>query len=104
MPFHRPIPESKPQAGAQTGQQAGAGPKRVPGLQSLVQAEKLMQIAFVLPCAMVIGWGAGWCIDHFLHTHWAVIAGLILGLVAGMVSVIRMAMEAMNSLSGQGRK
>jgi ATP synthase protein I len=96
MPFHRPIPESK--------SQTGPVPKRVPGLQSLVQAEKLMQIAFVLPCAMVIGWGAGWCVDHFLHTHWGVIAGLILGLVAGMVSVIRMAMEAMNSLSGQGRK
>jgi ATP synthase protein I len=71
-------------------------------MHSLVQAEKLMQIAFVLPCAMVLGWGLGWCVDHFLHIHWATVVGLILGLIAGMVSVIRTAMAAMNSLKGRG--
>jgi ATP synthase protein I len=96
MPFNNPIPEdrSKPNA-----RRAGSG-----GLSSLVQAEKLMQIAFVLPCAMVIGWGAGWCIDHFLHVHWATFAGLIFGIIAGMVTVIRMAMEAMNSLDSRKPK
>jgi F0F1-type ATP synthase assembly protein I len=87
MPFNNPISDSSTPA------------KKSGGLNSLVQAEKLMQIAFVLPCAMVLGWGAGWCIDHFFHLHWATVAGLIFGLIAGMVSVIRMAMEAMNSLS-----
>lgn len=59
-----------------------------------------MQIAFVLPCAMVLGWGAGWCFDHYLHTHWGVAVGLVLGIVAGMVSAIRMAVAAMNPPKG----
>jgi ATP synthase protein I len=92
MPFHRPIPDSERK------------PQKSPGLHSLVQAEKVMQIAFILPCAMVLGWGAGWCVDHFLHTHWATFAGLIFGIVAGMVTAIRMAMDAMNSLPGQDPK
>ena len=73
-------------------------------MHSLVQAEQIMQIAFVLPCALVVGWGMGWCVDHFLHTHWATIVGMMLGIVAGMVSAIRMAMVAMNSVSGKGEK
>jgi ATP synthase protein I len=88
MAFNPPIPDS------------GRKPtKPTPGLHSLVQAERLMQIAMVLPCALLIGWGAGWCVDHVLHTSWGVVVGLVLGIVAGMVSAIRMAMTAMNSLS-----
>jgi ATP synthase protein I len=92
MPFNNPIPDSRTPA------------KRSSGLQSVVQAERLMQIAFVLPCAMVVGWGAGWCVDHFFHTSWATFAGLIFGIIAGMVTAIRMAMAAMNSLSGRKSK
>ncbi len=88
MPFHTPIPEDK--------SQTARGPRDSGGVASLVQAEKLMQIAFVLPCAMLIGWAGGWWVDHHFSTHWAMIAGLILGLVAGMVSVIRMALAAGN--------
>ncbi len=86
MPFHNPIPEDK--------NQAGSRPADKGGLATLVQAERLMQIAFVLPCALLIGWGAGWWVDHHFHWHWATIAGLILGMAAGMVSVVRMALAA----------
>jgi len=96
MPFHRPISEDKKPPDSNS-QRSGA-------LNSLVKAEQLMQIAFVLPCAMVLGWGAGWCFDHFLHTHWGVAAGLVLGIVAGMVSAIRMAVAAMNPPSSRGPK
>jgi ATP synthase protein I len=96
MPFHRPIPEDK--------LPARPGHSRAPGMHSLVQAEKVMQIAFVLPCAMLLGWGLGWCVDHYLHVGWATIVGLVLGLVAGMVSVIRTAVTAMNSISDRGSK
>jgi ATP synthase protein I len=91
-----PSPEDKQASRPRSG--------RSGGLDSLVQAEKVMQIAFVLPCALLVGWGMGWCVDTFLHIHWAIIAGIILGLVAGMVSVIRMATAAMNSLSNRGGK
>jgi F0F1-type ATP synthase assembly protein I len=73
-------------------------------MRSLVQAEKVMQIAFVLPCAMLLGWGLGWCVDHYFHCSWATVVGLVLGLVAGMVSVIRTAVTAMNSISDRGSK
>jgi F0F1-type ATP synthase assembly protein I len=92
MPFHDPIP--KPDEDS----------KKSSNLGSLVQAEKLMQIAFVLPCAMLLGWGAGWLIDHHFHTAWAAISGLIFGIIAGMVSVIRTAIATMNSMSPGKRK
>jgi len=85
MAFNPPIPDSDRKPA-----------KPTPGLHSLVQAERLMQIAFVLPCAALIGWGAGWWIDSRTHTHWVQIAGLILGIIAGMVSAIRMALAAGN--------
>jgi len=69
------------------------------GLKGYVQAEKMMQIAFVLPCALLFGWGCGWWIDNHFHQHWAAITGVILGIIAGMVSVIRMALDA-----GKGTK
>jgi ATP synthase protein I len=84
MPFNNPNPDSEKPT------------RKSSGLQSLVEAEKLMQIAFLLPCAALIGWGLGWMVDHYFHSHWATLAGLIFGLVAGMVSVIRMALSAGN--------
>jgi ATP synthase protein I len=64
------------------------------GFQSLVQAEKLMQIAFVLPSAMIVGWLAGSWADSKLHQSWLTIAGIILGCISGLVYVIRLAMDA----------
>jgi ATP synthase protein I len=95
MAFNSPIPPDS----SSRGRSRSSG-----GVQSLVQAEKLMQIALLLPCAMLIGWGAGWWIDHHFHTHWATIAGLIFGLTSGMVSVIRMALAAGNSPTRKGSK
>jgi len=92
MPFHSPNPNSERPA------------RKSRGLDSLVQAERVMQIAFMLPCAALIGWGLGWLVDRWLHSQWATITGLIFGLIAGMFSVIRIAMSAMNSLSGKDRK
>jgi ATP synthase protein I len=100
MPFHRPIPEDKLAAGPY----ADGRPKMSAPLKGLAQAESVMQIAFVLPCALVVGWGMGWCVDHFLHIHWAIVVGIVLGLAAGMVSAIRMATQAMNTLGKRGPK
>lgn len=91
MPFHRPIPESK---------QRRAFPI---GLDSLVQAEKMMQIALVLPSAVVIGWLGGAWLDARFHHSWFTLAGIVLGSVAGMVSAIRMAMSSLAD-PGTGKK
>jgi ATP synthase protein I len=99
MPFHNPI-SNDPRKDGTTGPGQGRGQSgsQSGGMKSLVQAEKLVQIAFVLPCAMVVGWAMGWGVDHLLHSHWATFAGLVLGIISGMVTVIRMAMNAMNDL------
>jgi F0F1-type ATP synthase assembly protein I len=96
MPYHNSIPDSN--------RPDDSSSKKSGALKHLVQAEKLMQIAFILPCAMVVGWGAGWGVDHLLHSSWGVPVGLVLGIVAGMVGAIRMAMSAMNSPSSGSRK
>lgn len=84
MPYHRPIPDDKTRSNSS-------------GFQSLVQAEKLMQIAFVLPSATIIGWLAGaWAGNHF-HVSWFAIAGVIFGSISGLVFVVRMAMDAEKS-------
>lgn len=83
MPYNTPIPERKGRGKA--------------GLESLVQAEKLLQIAFVLPSALVIGWLAGAWADMKLHQSWLTITGVIFGCVAGLFYVVQMAVQAEKS-------
>ena len=68
--------------------------KRSSGLDTLVKAERLTQIAFVLPAAVLIGWGAGALMDKWLHQDWIYIVGVVLGAVAGMVEAVRQALRA----------
>jgi F0F1-type ATP synthase assembly protein I len=54
-----------------------------------VQAGRMSQVAFVLPAATVVGWLVGAGLDRWLHTTWIWMAGLLLGIVAGFVDLIR---------------
>jgi ATP synthase protein I len=90
MPFNTPLPEEKKPA-----------PRGSGAVRSLAQAERLLQIAFVMPCAMLLCWGAGWWLDQHFHTKWMAITGLVFGIIAGMVSAIRLALEIGN---GKGSK
>ncbi len=82
MPFHRPIPESKP-------------PEKDSGaFRSYVDAEKLIQIAFVLPATVFIGWVLGWWADSHLHQSWIEIAGAVFGCISGLTYMIRTALDA----------
>jgi F0F1-type ATP synthase assembly protein I len=49
------------------------------------------QLAVVFPAATVIGFLIGTALDRWLNTHWIDIAGLILGIVAGFVELVRAA-------------
>ena len=62
-------------------------------LGSLVEAEKLMQIAFLIPSATVIGWLIGVGLDHALHQKWIYVAGLLFGAVAGFVQMFRVVLQ-----------
>jgi ATP synthase protein I len=80
VPYHNPIPEKKGRSG-----QSGV-------FNAWVQAEKLLQIALMLPSAGFIGWLAGYGLDRWLHQAWVAIVGAIFGIIAGLVGVVRMAM------------
>ena len=56
-----------------------------------VQLANYSQLAFIFPAATVAGWLIGLGLDHWLHTTWLYLAGLILGIVAGFVELIRIA-------------
>jgi F0F1-type ATP synthase assembly protein I len=70
------------------------------GLAAYIQAERLMQIALLLPASVFIGWLAGVWLDSRLHQSWIGIAGIVFGSVAGLVYVARMAMAASNDSAG----
>lgn len=55
-----------------------------------VQLGQYSQIAFIFPAATVAGWLIGVALDHWLHTTWLYIVGLILGIIAGFVELIRL--------------
>ena len=81
MPYHRPIPDAK-----QDGKPAGL-------MGSWIQAEKLMQIALILPCSAFIGWLIGAWLDRHFHQSWIVIVGIVFGGISGLVYVIRLALN-----------
>ena len=91
MPFHRPIPESKRRgnAGGELQDENRGGTSL---LGAWVQAEKVMQIALMLPCAAFIGWLIGFGLDHWLHQTWIAMIGIVVGILSGLVGAIRMAM------------
>jgi len=55
---------------------------------------KYSQLAFVFPAATVAGWLVGVALDRWLHTTWLYIAGLIVGIIAGFVELIRAALSS----------
>ena len=64
------------------------------GISGLVEAEKLMQVAFVLPMAVLIGWAGGWWLASIFHQKWIEIAGVLFGCVSGLFYVIQLAIAA----------
>jgi ATP synthase protein I len=82
VPFNRPIPEPRPHTRISSG------------IGAIAEAEKLMQIALLLPAAAFIGWLAGAWLDKRLHQGWIAIFGIAFGGISGLVGVVRMAMAA----------
>jgi ATP synthase protein I len=81
MPYNRPIPDPSPRR------------KSSSGLETLVQAEKLMQIAILLPSAAFIGWLLGTWADKTWHQSWIGLAGMVFGGISGIVYVVRLVLS-----------
>jgi F0F1-type ATP synthase assembly protein I len=47
------------------------------------------QLALVLPACTVVGLVIGWALSRWLHHFWLEIAGLLLGIAAGFVELVR---------------
>ncbi len=47
-------------------------------------------LAFLLPVSALVGYVLGYLLDKELETTWLYIPGLILGIVAGMVQLVRL--------------
>ena len=58
-----------------------------------VQAARYSQLAPVLPTALVVGWLVGAGLDRWLHTTWLYLAGILLGIAAGFIELIRTVMR-----------
>jgi F0F1-type ATP synthase assembly protein I len=54
-----------------------------------VQVGRYSQLALMLPAGTVAGWLIGTALDHWLHTSWMSIVGLLLGTAAGLIELIR---------------
>jgi F0F1-type ATP synthase assembly protein I len=68
-------------------------PKRSSLTSGVEGAERLIEIAFIMPAALAVGWLGGIGLDKLLHQHWIYIAGIALGFVAGFVEVLRSALR-----------
>jgi ATP synthase protein I len=79
MPFNPPIPNPKV-------------PKSKSAFASLIEAERMMQVALLLPSSAGVGWLIGAWLDKMLHQTWISLAGILFGGISGLVYVVRMVM------------
>jgi ATP synthase protein I len=55
----------------------------------VVTLARYSQLAFTLPAATMVGWLIGYGLDHWLHTTFLYLVGLLLGIVAGFVELVK---------------
>lgn len=58
------------------------------------QVAKYGELGFLLPACTFVGWAMGAALDRWLHTHWITLTGVLVGIVAGFVQMIRVALRA----------
>ena len=59
-----------------------------------VQIAKYSELAIIFPASTVAGWLIGAALDRWLGTHWLYLVGLLLGIAAGFIQLIRMVSSA----------
>ncbi len=55
----------------------------------LLQIARYSQLAFVLPAATFIGWLLGHLLDKWLGTSFLYLVGLLIGIAAGFIELVR---------------
>lgn len=58
-------------------------------------------VAVALPASTIVGWLLGVGADRFFHTTWLYMAGLVFGIVAGFVGLLRTISSAESGAAGK---
>jgi F0F1-type ATP synthase assembly protein I len=58
-----------------------------------VMVGEYLSLAFLLPVATFVGYALGYLLDKAFGTHWIYIPGLLLGIAAGFIELIRQLMR-----------
>ena len=69
-----------------------------------VTLARYSEIGFMIPATVLVGYFLGWLADRALHTHWIYLAGIILGAVAGFVSMIRKALASSREAAEEDKR
>jgi len=69
-------------------------PKQSKGKDPLVTLARYSEIGFLIPSAVLLGFFFGKLLDHWLHTKWLYLVGLLFGAVVGFTQVIRMTLSS----------
>jgi ATP synthase protein I len=62
-------------------------PKKSSNLRSFAQAESMIQLALAVPAGTFVGLGIGYLLDRHFHTHWMVVALMLLGAAGGFIQI-----------------
>jgi ATP synthase protein I len=62
-------------------------PKPNGALGNLVQAESMIQLALAVPAGCFAGLLIGYLLDRHFHTHWIVVALMLLGAAGGFIQI-----------------
>jgi F0F1-type ATP synthase assembly protein I len=65
-----------------------------PGKSNLGTLIRYSEIGFILPATTVVGWLIGVGLDHWLGTQTLYLWGLLIGIVAGFVQLVRMSIQS----------
>jgi F0F1-type ATP synthase assembly protein I len=60
----------------------------------VVSLARYSEMGFIIPAATLLGFFLGKLGDHWLHTRWLYLVGLLFGAVVGFWRMIRMALGA----------
>ncbi len=71
-----------------------AGPGMVDDRRTWMQVSRFIELGVLLPACTFIGWLIGTGLDKWLHTSWLYLVGLIVGIAAGFVQLIRTVLKA----------
>ena len=63
----------------------------------LVALVRYLEIGFIIPAAVLLGFFLGKVLDYWLHTKWLYLVGLLFGAVVGFTQMIRMAVSSSKS-------